>query len=194
MSRVVPLIRADVVETRRIDLEGISLNGFMVRKMLFQSGQSQNVPNIEELVNAISNLSGQVTTLTSNASLLRQEISNVQSTVSSIQTFINGLSSAGPTGPEGPMGPSGPTYDDGPLWKKTSLLQQEMDSIQEQLSNLIANGPTGPFVGPTGARCSCCDPFIEDVVKPNVLVLDDFGNWNTPDPGTCCCSMNLWST
>jgi hypothetical protein len=185
MSRVVPLVRAEVVETRRLDLEGISLNGLMVRKMLFQTGQSTNVPNLDELLNAISSLSGQVTALTTNASLLRQEISNVQSTVSSIQTFINGLGPSGPyvgpegpegptgpQGPSGPEGPSGPTYDDSQLWNETAYLQQEIENIQQQLSTLINIGPSGPVY---------VDPFVEYVLKPNVVVLDDDGNWVTPD-------------
>lgn len=190
MSRVIPLVRAEVVETRRLDLEGISLNGLMVRKMLYQTGQSSTVPNLDELLNAISSLSGQVTTLTSNASLLRQEISNVQSTVTSIQTFINGLGPSGangiqgpsgpegptgpegPEGPEGPAGPSGPAYDDEPIWSETAYLQQEINLIQQQLSTLTgASGASGPVF---------YDPFVELVLKPNVVVLDDYGNWVTP--------------
>ena len=155
------ILRADVVETSRVDFEGVSLNGLMVRKFIQNSTGNATGAN-GELLQAITNLASQVTVLTTNASLLRQEISSVQQTVTNIQDFLKTL---GPSGPTGPSGPSAGPYDDTALWAETAYLQQEINAIQESLSQLTS-GPS--------------DAFVQLVLKPNVMICDEEGNWVTP--------------
>jgi hypothetical protein len=113
--------------------------------------------------------------LTVNASSLRQQISTVQSTVTTIQQVLQSYGPSGPIGPPGlegpegptgPVGPSGPSYDDTLIWAEATFLQEQIDNIQLSLSLLTTSGAS--------------DPFVQNVLKPNVVVCDADGNWVTP--------------
>lgn len=78
------------IATKRIDLEGVSLNGLMLQKILRESLKTSDASQISA---AIAALAQQIETLTTEAAALQAQYTQISSQLSTVQDLLTSISS-----------------------------------------------------------------------------------------------------